>query len=82
MHLAAQVINNELKSKVVIACSKARVFLERQLPTVQDPHLIAMITYAFAITGSAAHGFAFTKLQRHMRMNEGIVIKIEMVFNM
>lgn len=66
-----ETVDGELKSNVVISCAIARVALEKALPSLNDPYLIAVIAYVFSITNSPEQNFAFTLLRKHERVNAG-----------
>lgn len=61
----------ELRSRVVISILNARKYLEKKLPSVRDPYLLAMISYAFLITDSPYDETAFSLLHKSLRVNEG-----------
>lgn len=71
LYSSTKTIDGELKTNTSISCHKARVALEKVLPTLKDPHAIAMIANALSIMSSSEAGFAFDILRKHSRMNDG-----------
>ncbi|XP_054721683.1 CD109 antigen-like [Uloborus diversus] len=63
----------DVRNEISTAKNLAVKYLERRLPSLQDPYQVAIVTYAILDAGSAEAEVGFNKLDQIKREKEGMV---------